>query len=438
MIHDFNYVWNMVAALKNTSSTKEKEDIIKINCGIFNNSSAIFAKKILLYTYHPLWQYNVTSDNLKKKNYLVARKNEYKNFFDLLDDLKSRRITGHDAIAAVNSFIEHYSEYEELIHCIIDKDLKTRAGDKIINKAIPDHIPEFSVALADKYEPKLVDWKDGWYVSRKIDGARCICVVDSDGNSTFYSRTGKSFETLGVVSGGIKALGVVNVVFDGELCLVDDDGNEDFQGIMKQLKKKDHTILNPSFKIFDMISHDEFYTKKGEKNRPYSIRYNNLKQVMRHNTCTCLSVLGQELIKDDNHFAEWTKRANDYGWEGVMLRADKPYKGKRSKDLLKVKKFFDDEYEVIDTEMGPFRYVKNSAEYEETMLSCVSIQHKNNIVRVGSGFTIEQRQEFYQDPSKILGKIITVQYFEETKNQDGGISLRFPTFKILHGNTRDT
>jgi DNA ligase-1 len=435
MIHDFNYVMGMVRDLRATSSTIDKQGIILDYCG-HNSAAASFTKNILLYTYHPLWQYNITSDNLKKKNHLVARKNEYKNFFDLLDALKSRKITGHDAISAVNSFIEHYSEYEELIHCIIDKDLKTRAGDKIINKAIPDHIPEFSVALADKYEPKLVDWKDGWYVSRKIDGARCVAIVDSNGDATFYSRTGKEFDTLGVVANGIKNLGITNVVFDGELCLVDDDGNEDFQGVMKQLKKKDHTIPNPSFKIFDMLTHDEFYSKKGEKNRPYSIRYNNLREVMRDNTCACLSVLGQELIKDDDHFAEWTKRGNDYGWEGVMLRADEPYKGKRSKDLLKVKKFFDDEYEVIDTEMGDFRYVKDGAEWEETMLSCVMIQHKNNIVRVGSGFTIEQRQEFYQDPNKILGKIITVQYFEETKNQDGGISLRFPTFKILHGKVR--
>jgi DNA ligase-1 len=437
MIHDFDYVWGMVRDLRATSSTIDKQGIIEDYCN-HSSAAASFTKNILLYTYHPLWQYNVTSDNLKKKNHLVARKNEYKNFFDLLDALKSRQITGHDAISAVNSFIEHYSEYEELIHCIIDKDLKTRAGDKIINKAIPDHIPEFGVALADKYEPKLVDWKDDWYVSRKIDGARCVAIVDNNGNSTFYSRTGKSFETLDIVAGGIKALGISNVVFDGELCLVDDEGNEDFQGIMKQLKKKDHTIPNPSFKIFDMLTHDEFYSKRGEQNRPYSIRYNNLREVMRDNTCACLSVLGQELIKDDDHFAEWTKRGNDYGWEGVMLRADEPYKGKRSKDLLKVKKFFDNEYEVIDTEMGDFRYVKDSAEWEETMLSCVMIQHKNNIVRVGSGFTIEQRQEFYQDPSKILGKIIQVQYFEETKNQDGGISLRFPTFKYLYGEKRDT
>jgi DNA ligase-1 len=438
MIHDFNYVWDMVRDLRATSSTIDKQGIIEDYCN-HNSEAASFAKKILLYTYHPLWQYNVTSDNLKKKNSLRGK--SCKNFFDLLDDLKSRKITGHDAIGAVHTFIDSQSNknnIEELIYCIIDKDLKTRAGDKIINKAIPDHIPEFSVALADKYEPKLVSWKDGWYVSRKIDGARCIAIVDSDSNATFYSRTGKEFDTLNIVAGGIKALGVKDVVFDGELCLVDEDGNEDFQGIMKQLKKKDHTIPNPSYKIFDMISHDEFYSKKGESNKPYSIRYNNLQVVMRDNTCPCLSVLPQERIKDDDQFQEWISISNDYSWEGLMLRADEPYKGKRSKDLLKFKNFNDDEYEVIDVEMGPFRYVKDGAECEEDMLSCVMIKHKDHIVRVGSGFSIDQRQEFYCNPCKILGKIITVQYFEESKNQDGGISLRFPTFKYLHGVSRNT
>ena len=433
MIHDFDYVWGMVRDLRATSSTIDKVGIIEDYCNK-NNTGACFTKSILLYTYHPIWQYNVTSDNLKKKNSLRGK--SYKNFFNLLDDLKDRKITGHDAIGAVNSFVDHYPDYEELIHCVIDKDLKTRAGDKIINKAIPDHIPEFSVALADKYNPDIVDWKDGWYVSRKIDGARCVAIVDSNGDATFYSRTGKSFDTLDIVAGGIKALGVTNVVFDGELCLVDDEGNEDFQGIMKQLKKKDHTITNPSYKIFDMISHDEFYSKKGLKNKTYEHRYNNLREVMKNNSCACLSVLAQEQIKDDEHFAEWTKRSNDYGWEGLMLRANEPYKGKRSKDLLKYKSFNDDEYEVVDVEMGPFRYVLNGQEAEETMLSCVTIKHKGYDVRVGSGFSIDQRQEFFKHPKKILGKIITVQYFAESKNQDGGISLRFPTFKFLHGSAR--
>lgn len=201
MTHDFDYVWGMVRDLRATSSTIDKQGIIEDYCN-HNSSAANFTKKILLYTYHPLWQYNVTSDNLKKKNHLVAEKNEYNNFFDLLDDLKGRKITGHDAIAAVNSFIEHHSDYEELIHCVIDKDLKTRAGDKIINKAIEDHIPEFSVALADKYEPKLVDWKDGWYVSRKIDGC-----VDYDTIVEFEDGTKMSIGHVvnNQISGKIKS-----------------------------------------------------------------------------------------------------------------------------------------------------------------------------------------------------------------------------------------
>ena len=35
------------------------------------------------------------------------------------------------------------------------------------------------------------------------------------------------------------------------------------------------------------------------------------------------------------------------------------------------------------------------------------------------------------------GKIITISYFEETKNQKGGISLRFPTLKVVHGEKRE-
>ena len=434
MMHDFDYVWGMVRDLRATSSTLDKQSIIKDYCN-HDSEAAEFVKNILLYTYHPFWQYNVTSDNLKKKSHLRGR--DFGSIYFLLNALMNRDVTGHDAIGAVNTFIDKYPEYEELIHCIIDKDLKTRAGDKIINKAIRDHIPEFSVALADKYESKLVNWKENWYVSRKLDGVRCIGIVDSNGNTTFYSRTGKIFDTLNVVGGGIKALNITNVVLDGEICLVDDEGNEDFQGIMKELRKKDHVIPNPSYKLFDMITPDEFWNKKGEHNRPYSIRYENLRHVMRDNTCACLSLLAQDKVTDDDIFQMWSKRASDNGWEGIMLRADKPYKGKRSKDLLKVKKFFDDEYEVVDVDFGPFRYVKDNAECEETMLSAVIIEHKGYPVRVGSGFNIEQRQDFYKNPKKILGKQILVQYFEETKNQDGGTSLRFPTFKYLYGCCRD-
>jgi hypothetical protein len=38
--------------------------------------------------------------------------------------------------------------------------------------------------------------------------------------------------------------------------------------------------------------------------------------------------------------------------------------------------------------------------------------------------------------SDIIGKTITVQYFEETNNDKGGISLRFPTVKHIYENGR--
>ena len=428
--YDFEKLSIIVESLRNTSSTLEKEQIIR------DHADNKFFKGILLYTYHPMWKYHVTSDQINKKSDLRNTEWNTDNLFQLLDALRDRRITGHDAIGAVNSFIEdnELEPYRDLILCIIDKDLKTRAGDKIINKAIPGHIPEFSVALADKYEPKNVKWEDEWYVSRKLDGVRCVAIVDAMGNTTFYSRTGKVFSTLRIVADGISALGVTNRVFDGELCLVDEDGVEDFQGVMKQLNKKDHTIPNPSYKIFDCLSLAEFNTGASFSN--LSKRYHHLRALMADNTCPCLSVLGMEKIKDDDHFAEWTKRAEDYGWEGVMLRKNTTYKGKRSKDLLKVKKFFDDEYVVEELEFGPFRYVKNGAECEEDMLSCVYIQHKGHNVRVGSGWTIDQRKHYYRHGEELIGATITVQYFEETKNQNGGVSLRFPTMKFVHGKKR--
>jgi len=431
MNYEFEKLSLIVQSLRETSSTKEKEAIIK------DHSDDNFFKNVLLYTYHPMWKYHVTSEQINKKRDLRTSEWGTDNLFQLLDALKDRRITGHNTIGAVNAFIEdnELEPYRDLILCIIDKDLKTRAGDKIINKAIPDHIPEFSVALADKYEPQNVKWEDEWYVSRKLDGVRCVAIVDAVGNTTFYSRTGKIFSTLRVVADGIAALGITNRVFDGELCLVDEDGVEDFQGVMKQLNKKDHTIPNPSYKIFDCLSISEFNTGASFSN--LAKRYQHLRVLMSDNTCPCLSVLGMEKIRDDEHFAEWTKRAEDYGWEGLILRKNTTYKGKRSKDLLKVKKFFDDEYVVKELEFGPFRYVKDGAECEETMLSAVSIEHKGHEVKVGSGWTIDQRQHYHRHPEELIGATITVQYFSETENQNGGKSLRFPTVKHVYSSGRD-
>ncbi len=442
------YVMAMVNELRNNSGTNAKQEIIAKYCKAGkeeDNGDQLHARNILNLAHNPYLVYGLTSNQVKKRPDLFFGDCEAGyGMCQLFHDLKIRRFTGHDAIRIVNAYINKFPEQEELVYCILDKDLKTKVGAKLINKVVPDFIPEFKVALAEKYEPSLVDWKDenGWFVSRKLDGVRCIAVVDSFGNIDFYSRTGKEFYTLNIIRDGIKALDLTDVVFDGELCLIDENGNEDFQGIMKQLRKKNHTIKNPSYKIFDMLTQEEFTNTQGcrkilhESGHNLWQRYKELLFTMEDNQCPCLSALEMEIVDDDEHFQQWISKADNNGWEGVMLRKNVEYKGKRSKDLLKVKTFHDAEYEVIDIETGMFPLTINGKECSEEMLSAVTIKHKDHLVRVGSGFTIEQRQDFYKNPDAILGKIITVQYFEETKNQDGGISLRFPTFKILHGDMR--
>ena len=181
----------------------------------------------------------------------------------MLDSLSDRKFTGHEAITLINGWVEN-NEYGELLYRIIDKNLDIRVGDKVINKAVPGLIPTFSVALAQEYKGKC-DWNDVWYASRKLDGVRCLAVVDMEGKCALYSRMGKELTTLNKVKEAIEATNIINTVFDGEICLMDEEGNEDFQGVMKQLRRKDHQIENPVFVVFDMISKTDFDNNKSDE-----------------------------------------------------------------------------------------------------------------------------------------------------------------------------
>jgi len=407
-----------IEKMRGTSSALEKIEIIK--------GSSEFIHKILAYTFNPFKQYHVTSKTCIKNAHLKSNHNL--GLFELLDKLTTREVTGHDAIKLVNGYDD------DLILKIIDKDLGIRAGDSIINKAIPGLIPTFKVALAKEYEGKC-NWKDGWFASRKLDGVRCLAITDEGGNCKLYSRMGKELTTLNKVKEAIEATGIVNTVFDGEICLVDQKGNEDFQGIMKQLRRKDHQIENPAYMIFDMLHKPVFEDKKGGEE--LGSRLQKLRSFLtgRHIVDDILRYTEQYQITDDEHLETWVKLAGDNNWEGVMLRKNVAYEGKRTKNLVKVKQFYDAEYEVLDFDCGDHEVVRDGKSETIEMLAQVWIEHKGHRVKVGSGWSQEQRLQ-YMDGS-IVGKIITVQYFEETTNDKGGISLRFPTVKVVHGDKRE-
>ena len=429
MNKDLQRLQDFVDQMKATSSLNEKKVII----GTIKNDK--FITEALKYAYDPFKKYYVTPTNCKKNSELLGHPNTYGNIFFLLDDLDNRVCTGHNAIANVNRFVYENRQFEDLIFSIINRNLELRASDSVINKVIPNLIPTFDVALANKFDPKRADWNDVWLASRKLDGVRCLTIVDIQGNVKCYSRQGNEFETLDVVREAVKQLGLRGVVFDGEICLMDKNGDEDFPGIMKQIKRKNHTIDNPRYVMFDYLTLSEFDSKTSEMVLTGRLgRFAKIASYIENSIY--LSVLNQVVVTNDEHFTKLSTEAEELGHEGLMVRKNVGYEGKRTQNLLKVKKFFDAEYQVVDLDFEDHRVIREGKEVVMPMLAQVWIEHKGYKVAVGSGWNQEQRIRYQKNPSELIGKTITVQYFEETKNQQGGISLRFPTVKHVFENGR--
>jgi DNA ligase-1 len=211
--------------------------------------------------------------------------------------------------------------------------------------------------------------------------------------------------------------------------MMSEDGSDDFQGILKEIQRKNHTIESPRYWIFDILTLAEFDSGHGEK--PLSER---LKRLALNEES--ILILPQWRLHNEENLIELKDRAKSSGWEGLIARRNVGYEGDRTKNMLKLKEFYDAEYKVVDVVMEPQRLIVNGREVEEEVLSAVLIEHKGNLVRVGSGFSVEERREYYKEPATILGQVISVQFFEETIDQHGKHSLRFPVFKGNHGKTR--
>jgi DNA ligase-1 len=429
-----NRLEEAVKRLQGTTKILEKKKILKE----YENLQGIFN-----YVYNSMYVFHVTSKNILKyrENTNESDTCDFTLQF-LLDQLKDSEWTGHEAIRKILGFIDKYG-HEELVLNIIDKDLKIRMGEKQINAVFPGLIESFEVALAETYDKQSSYFEKGgnWFISRKLDGIRCICIIKPKEKSVkFYSREGIEFLTLGKIKEDIinKIIPFLssNLVFDGEVCLIENN-MESFAGIMKLIKKKDFTIPNPQYILFDCLSIDDF--KSGTSTKTLSQRLEQIKS-LKLDTLKLLTIkpLPQYPYTEPTFF-EMSNNVVDQGWEGLMLRKDTVYEGKRTKNLLKVKKFFREEYKVIGIEKG--KISNNGGKYcNEDGLKTAKIMHKNCVVDVGSGFNDEERLFYYKNPSEIIGKIISVQYFEETITTKNGVesySLRFPTFKGLYGNKRD-
>ena len=433
--------------IQKESSTLKKKNILK------EYSSNDDIKKVFMYVYSDYKHYNVTSKQIKKyyatkfkknkcKNNLnllwnINVENKYEDIFVILDELNDRKVTGHNALDLVCNFIENYEKYKDIILNIIDKNLEIRMNVKTINSVFPKLIPSFQVSLAELYDKHKKKVSEGtWYISRKMDGIRCIIIINN-GTIKCYSRLGKELFTLGKIKNEIKKYVLnkldENIVLDGELCIIDKDGNENFKEIMKHFRKKNKDIDRPKYKVFDCIRYDDFIY--GESKEILSDRLKNLEKIIDPRLLT-IDILEQKRYTEELFNTEW-KKSNDSQWEGLILRKDTIYKGKRSNDMLKVKKFNDGEFTVLKINVGPFRILDKIEKKEKIIntLTSVDIEYKKNIVSVGSGFTINEREYYMNNPEELVGNKINVRWFEEIET-NGKYSLRFPTYKGNYGKHR--
>jgi DNA ligase-1 len=317
-------------------------------------------------------------------------------------------------------------EAAELLEKLICKDLSIGCDAKTINSVIPGCIPIFDVMLANKYfdKPSYVEGKE-FAITTKIDGGRIIALKEN-GQVSFYTRAGQKYEGLVDLERELVERIPDNFVLDGEITLLnyrDYDSKTAYKLAMK-ITRADGEKHGVKMLVFDGMPLTDW------KSQQSSFTYLQRRQMLDcmtgffNDDLTYFELLPiLYLGTDTSKILELLDSEIARDQEGIMINiCDAPYEFKRTNNLLKVKKMNTLDLEIVGFEEGEGRLVGT--------LGAILVRYKNgNTVKVGSGFSDRLRAELWRARGDFLGKIVEIQYFEETTNADGGISLRFPVFK---------
>lgn len=257
--------------------------------------------------------------------------------------------------------------------------------------------------------------------SPKLDGIRCIV---KDGKA--LSRKLKPIPNIFIREKLEEIFKDASCGFDGEIMI----NGVDFNGVQSAVMSFDG---EPDFvyKIFDRIYDAPYWIREPREFDEFG------KHVRPHLSMKIKSL--EELIALED---EWVKE----GYEGIMLRdPESRYKYGRSTEkeqiLLKLKRFYDAEAEIIGFEEKLHNnniQEKDALGYSKRSSSKAGMVHVNTLgslvisagsltLRVGSGFTDEQRKEIWNNKDEYIGATITYKYQELSKY---GIP-RFPVFKAF-------
>lgn len=402
------------------SSGKRLQEILE------ENKDNELLKKVLWFVYNP---YIVTGLSSKKINKIVNKQIKYapaETIEEVFEYLQEHN-TGTDIdIAYVLEFIQGKPD-QEMYEQIFTKELKLGITSKTINKVFPNLIPEFNVMLAEKYWDRMEELEKtnpDIIITQKYDGVRCVAIHDKSGVKLF-SRQGKSIEGLHDLEEQL--LWLPFGCFDGELLLNKDNipSKDLYRETVTVVNSKDQNKKDIVFNIFDTCEIKEF--ENGYCAAPCIERkkvIQELEEQMKPGWWKSVPILYYGKYNKDIVQQELNKQiALEH--EGVMVNiANAPYEARRTKNILKVKAMQDCDLKIIGFEEGTGK--------NKGTLGAIIVDYKGFEVRVGSGFTDQDREYFWANQNELLGRVITVQYFEETTNKkDNSLSLRFPVYLEL-------
>lgn len=404
-------VCKIIEKIRNTQSRKEKEQIL------MKNKDNELLRKVLFYAYDADMKYKI-----KKEMDIEGEKhNNYDRIFEYLDYLSNQSGIDKEEKEHIWSLINGIEDEDirKLFKCIVLKDLKMGVGIKTINKVFKKTlVKEFKIMLAKPSEhlEQFINKNDEFYVNYKYDGVRCICEV-IDGKITLISRNGEEYDVPFIKKMIKESLIANSCTLDGEITF----GNNDLQELMKLMRRKEYT--EEHIKMFDEVCYNIFdclsFNGVNIENKLLSERIKYIPKSINSNKHICY-VKYDKIKSDINKVYELLDEALELGYEGLILKADKPYVRKKSIDWVKVKKKDNLDVRVIDIEEG-------KGKYKNKIGALVCELDNGKIVRVGSGLTDEFRDYYWKNKNEIIDKYIEIEFMELTKD---GIP-RFPTFKMI-------
>lgn len=296
---------------------------------------------------------------------------------------------------------------------IVTKSFRTGVTAKTVNSILGiDLIPVFSVMLAHKYSEHPEYVRGNFCITEKLDGIRCYTRIEN-GVPHLFTRQGQAIEGLVAVEQNLRRLFADQTLdLDGELVV------SNYQELPSKIAYKETVKIvrtkglkaGITYRVFDLPS-----------DLPYIERRAKLASLIPADAGAVELVSLLYAGEDSAMIDHYLKKICASGGEGVMINmSDAPYEYKRSSSLLKVKQMQDCDLMILGFTEGDGALTG--------MLGALIVDYKGGELRVGSGFTLADRSSFWQCRDQLIGRVVSVQYFEETTDDTGKPSLRFPVF----------